>query len=145
MAYTKNLTCMSCKTVNKIPEDKLGAGPKCGSCGKPLAAGQVHDTDLATVIKCTTNDELPVVVDMWAPWCGPCRTMAPEFDKAAKDLKTVARFAKINTDKHQNASQRYNIRGIPALLLFKNGKEIARHAGVMRANELVKWVKTRSM
>ncbi len=145
MAYTKNLTCMSCKTVNKIPEDKLGAGPKCGSCGKPLAAGQVHDTDLATVLKCTANDELPVVVDMWAPWCGPCRTMAPEFDKAAKQMKTGARFAKINTDVHRNASQRFNIRGIPALLLFKNGKEIARHAGVMRSNELVKWVKTRSM
>ena len=145
MAYTKNLTCMSCKTVNKIPEDKLSAGPKCGNCGKPLAAGQVHDTDLATVLTCTTNDELPVIVDMWAPWCGPCRTMAPEFEKAAKELKTVARFAKINTDNHPSASKRYNIRGIPALLLFKNGNEIARHAGVMRASELVKWIKARSM
>ena len=145
MAYTKNLTCMSCRTVNKIPEDKLNAGPKCGSCGKPLANGQVHDTDLATVLKCTTNDELPVIVDMCAPWCGPCRTMASEFEKAAKELKTVDRFAKINTDIHRSASQRYNIRGIPALLLFKNGKEVARHAGVMRSAELVRWIKTRTM
>ena len=145
MAYTKNLTCMKCKTVNKIPEEKLGAGPKCGTCGTPLAAGQVHDVDLATVLKSAANDDLPVIVDFWAPWCGPCKTMGPEFEKAAKQLKTTARFAKINTDKHPNASQRYNIRGIPALLLFKNGKEIARHAGVMRSAELVKWVKTRSM
>lgn len=140
-----NLTCLECGSINRVPREKFGASPKCGVCGDKLVNGKVKDIDLATFEKSSKRDGMPLVVDMWAPWCGPCRTMAPEFSKAANELKSQARFIKVNTDEHPKAAARHNIRGIPALLLFKNGKEIARHSGVMRANELVRWVKSRTM
>ena len=145
MADAKNLSCLSCGSINRIPADKLGSGPKCGTCGDKLMSGKVQDVDGKTFETSAKRDGVPVVIDMWAPWCGPCRTMAPEFSKAAMEMKSEARFIKVNTDNNQKIAGRYNIRGIPALLLFKNGKEIARHAGVMRSAELVKWVRSRSM
>ncbi len=145
MGNPVNLTCHECGAINRIPDDKITANPKCGVCGDKLINGKVKDIDMATFDKSSKRDGMPLVVDMWAPWCGPCRTMAPEFSKAAAELKSQARFIKVNTDEFPKVAARHNIRGIPALLLFKNGKEIARHSGVMRSNELVRWVKSRTM
>ena len=107
--------------------------------------GKVKDIDFATLQKAAKRDDVPLVVDLWAPWCGPCRMMAPEFSKAATELKNSVRFVKVNTDTHQKALATYNVRGIPTVLLFKGGKEVARQSGAMRAPDIIKWVRSRSM
>jgi len=134
------LTCLTCGTVNAFPASRATEGPKCSSCGDPLASGKVAEVDLATLEKAARADGLPLVADLWAPWCGPCRAMAPEFAAAATQLKGRARFVKINTDEHPDAAIRYSIRGIPALLLFDQGRERNRHAGVMRTAQLTGWI-----
>lgn len=140
----KNLTCLSCGTVNRVPGERLSAKPKCGSCGQPLNLPKVTEIDAATLAKAGKRDQLPLVVDFWAPWCGPCRMMAPEFAKAATRLGTSVRFAKINTEDYPAASQRHNIRGIPTMVMFKNGKEIARQSGALRADQIIAWVQSHS-
>jgi thioredoxin 2 len=109
-----------------VPRARLAEGPKCGSCGDPLADGRVAELDAATHDKVTRGDGLPVLVDYWAPWCGPCRMMAPEFAKAAKALAPVARLMKLNTEDHPGIGARAGIRGIPALILYRDGRELAR-------------------
>ena len=138
----KNLTCLSCGTVNRVPEDRLSAKPKCGTCGQPLNPPKVKEIDAKTMAVASKRDQLPLVVDFWAPWCGPCRMMAPEFSKAATAMGTSTRFAKINTEEYPAVSQRHNIRGIPTMALFKNGKEIARQSGAMRADQIKAWVQS---
>jgi len=136
----KKLTCFECGQVNRVPEDKLGAGPKCGTCGAGLVSGKAVEVDFATLKKAARNDELPLVVDFWAPWCGPCRMMAPEFSKAAGELKGRARLVKLNTEEHQQAGSAYGIRGIPTMIRFENGREAARQSGAMQAGAIVNWV-----
>lgn len=135
------LTCASCGQVNRVPADRLGAGPKCATCGAKLVDGKVHEVDAAWLAKASRTDDLPLVVDFWAPWCGPCRMMAPEFSKAANELRGTARLVKLNTEAHPKASQTYGIRGIPMLALFKGGREKARQAGAMPAANIVSWVR----
>jgi thioredoxin 2 len=138
------LTCATCGQANRVPVAKLGAGPKCGSCGDALADGKVAEFDLATHDKSTRGDELPLVVDYWAPWCGPCRMMAPEFSKASKALAGHARFAKINTEDHPAVSQRLGIRGIPLLILWHRGREVARLPGARPAAEIEAFVRSKA-
>lgn len=133
------LTCAACGQANRVPAAKLAAGPKCGICGAALADGRVHDLD-ATAHDRIVKDDLPVLVDYWAPWCGPCRAMAPEFAKAAKQLAPAARLAKLNTEDHPAISARAGIRGIPALILYRKGREIARLAGARPAADIVAFV-----
>ncbi|RFP88035.1 thioredoxin TrxC [Rhodobacteraceae bacterium 63075] len=136
----KKLTCFECGQVNRVPEDKLGAGPKCGTCGAALVSGKAVEVDFATLKTAARNDELPLVVDFWAPWCGPCRMMAPEFSKAAGELKGRARLVKLNTEEHQQAGAAYGIRGIPTMIRFENGTEKKRQSGAMQAGAIVEWV-----
>lgn len=137
----KKLTCLDCGQVNRVPEDKLGAGAKCGTCGSRLISGKVTEVDLATLEKAARNDDIPLVVDFWAPWCGPCRQMAPQFAQAAGDLNGAARLVKLNTEDHPNAGAKYRIRGIPTMAAFVSGREAARQSGAMPAAMIANWVR----
>lgn len=138
----KTLTCLSCAQLNRVPEDKLGRGPKCATCGAALLPGKPIDVDPAILQKAVRNDDLPLVADFWAPWCGPCRSMAPEFAKAAKALDGRARLVKLNTQDHASAGARYRIRGIPTLIAFERGKEKKRQSGVMRQSQITGWLRS---
>lgn len=140
MADGVKLTCATCGQMNRVPAGRLMAGPKCGSCGDALTGGQVHELDALSHDKAVRGDELPLLVDYWAPWCGPCRMMAPEFAKAAKTLAPRARLAKLNTEDHPAIAQRAGIRGIPALILYHRGREVARLAGARPAADIVAFV-----
>lgn len=140
MTEAVKLTCATCGQMNRVPTAKLAEGPKCGSCGDPLADGRVAELDARAHDKATRGDELPLLVDYWAPWCGPCRMMAPEFAKAAQALKGRARLAKLNTEDHPDIAGRARIQGIPALVLYRNGCELARLAGARPAADIVAFV-----
>lgn len=140
MADLKKMTCFECGQVNRAPADRV-AGAKCGTCGVKLSSGKAVEIDLATLQKAARNDEVPLVVDFWAPWCGPCRMMAPEFSKAAQAVNGDARLVKINTEEFPAASQKYGIRGIPTMIGFKKGKEVKRQSGAMPGSQIVSWVK----
>lgn len=135
------LTCFDCGQVNKIPGDKLQAGPKCGTCGASLMPNKAVEVDPAILEKASKRDDIPLVVDFWAPWCGPCRMMAPEFSKAAQTLNGQARLVKLNTEDHQQAGMRYNIRGIPTMVAFERGREAKRQSGALREAQIVGWVR----
>ena len=138
---SRKLTCLHCGQVNRVPEARLGAGPKCGTCGEKLMSSKAVEVDLATLHKAARHDELPLVVDFWAPWCGPCRMMAPEFSKAADTLVGQARLVKLNTEAHPQAGAAYNIRGIPTMAAFVDGRERQRQSGAMPAASIVEWIK----
>ena len=135
------LTCATCGQANRVPVARLADSPKCGVCGEVLVDGKVAELDAATHDKVTRGDGLPVLVDYWAPWCGPCRMMAPEFAKAAKALAGQARLMKLNTEDHPQVSSRAGIRGIPALILYRNGRELARLSGARPAADITAFVR----
>jgi thioredoxin 2 len=137
VADTMKLTCATCGQANRVPAARLSEGPICGSCGEALVNGRVGELDAATHDKVTRGDGVPVLVDYWAPWCGPCRMMAPEFAKAAKALAPSVRLMKLNTEDHPEISARAGIRGIPALILYRSGREVARLAGARPAADIV--------
>jgi thioredoxin 2 len=137
VAEAVRLTCPTCGQANRVPMARLAAGPKCGVCGAALADGRVAELDAATHDKVTRGDGLPVLVDYWAPWCGPCRMMGPEFAKAAQALAPAVRLMKLNTEDHPTIASRAGIRGIPALILYRNGREVARLAGARPAADII--------
>ena len=133
------LACLDCGQASRVPREKLGAGPKCGTCGAKLIRSEPAEVSLDVLEKAARIDTLPLIVDFWAAWCGPCRMMAPEFAKAAKALEGQARFVKLDTEAFPEAGQRYNIRGIPLLVAFRGGREVRRQAGAMPAAQILAW------
>lgn len=125
------LVCFDCSQVNQVPADRIGSGPKCGTCGGLLFSGKAQAIDAVTLAKAIRTDEVPLVVDFWAPWCGPCRGMAPAFSKAASVLKGKVRLVKLNTEAHPKATSGFAVRGIPTMISFRNGKECDRQVGAL--------------
>ena|SRR5258708_26918990 len=134
------IACASCGTANRVPSARLAEDPKCGKCGAPLLDGKPVALDEASFDSFLSRTELPVLVDFWADWCGPCKAMAPAFARVAAELKTRVRFAKVDTERAQNVAGRFGIRSIPTLILFRGAREAARVSGAMDARSIEGWL-----
>ncbi|WP_275096928.1 thioredoxin TrxC [Sedimenticola hydrogenitrophicus] len=134
-----HIVCPHCQGVNRVPERRLAEEPKCGKCRRPLFNATPIALNGAGFERFITRSELPLLVDFWAPWCGPCRMMAPAFEQAARRLEPRVQLIKLNTEEEQAVAARYGIRSIPTLILFRGGAEIARVSGAMDAAGLVAW------
>lgn len=141
MSAVIQLACPHCRAINRVPGDRLGDAPNCGRCHAALFVGRPVALDSAGFEAFALRSELPLLVDFWAPWCGPCQTMAPHFEKAASVLEPDVRLAKIDTQAHPDLGQRFGIRSIPTLILFTGGRELARHSGAMATAGIVQWAR----
>ncbi len=136
------LVCPSCQAVNRIPTARLGDDPRCGKCKQPLFGGHPISLTDQTFDKHLSRSDIPLVVDFWAPWCGPCKMMAPFFEQAASELEPRVRLAKVNTDENRALAMRYQINSIPTTAVFKGGREVARQPGAMNLPQLLQWIKS---
>lgn len=140
MSNSLHIVCPSCGGVNRVPQDRLASAPHCGKCkdllfqGKPVALG---DNDFQRHLE---RSDIPLVVDFWAAWCGPCRMMAPAFEQAAQQMEPRVRFVKVDTEAARMTAGRFNIRSIPTLILFHQGQEVGRMSGAMDSGGLTRWI-----
>ena len=141
MSGNRQIVCPHCGGINRVPDDRPAEAAKCGKCKSPLFAGKPADADAAMFEKQTRRSDVPVLVDVWAPWCGPCRMMAPEFEAAAKALEPDVRLIKLNSEAQPGVAAQLGIRGIPTMLLYANGREVGRISGAMQARQIVSWAR----
>jgi len=137
-----NVVCPHCNTTNRVPRARLTDAPTCGACKQQLFDGHPFELTRASFDRQVASNDLPLVIDFWAPWCGPCLSMAPAYEQAAAQLSPQVRLAKLNTEVEQDIAARFAIRGIPTLIAFKGGREVARQSGAMNLASLLAWVKT---
>ena len=135
------VACPACNTLNRFPRERLteGFAGKCGQCRSALFTGHPVALNAESFEAHARKSDIPLLVDFWAPWCGPCKAMAPQFEKAAGRLEPEVRLAKVNTDEEQALAGRFSIQGIPTMILLKHGKEIARQSGLMDAARIEQW------
>jgi len=134
-----HIVCPKCIAVNRIPSQRLADNPKCGKCSGPLFNAHPVELNSGSFQKHLQRNDIPLLVDFWAPWCGPCKMMAPAFEQAAAQLEPRVRLAKVNTEVEQALGASHGIRSIPTLALFRHGREIARQAGAMGTADIVRW------
>jgi thioredoxin 2 len=142
MSELVHIVCPHCRSVNRVPGTRLSEGPKCGQCHAPLFTGHSTALTVADFDVHAVRNDIPLVVDFWAPWCGPCRIMAPAFEQAAKALEPLARLAKVNTEDEPTLASRFGIASIPTMIIFRNGHEVARQPGALGLQDIVRWVRS---
>ena len=134
------IVCPQCDGLNRVPNQRLAENPTCGKCKQPLFNGKPVALTDANFNQHINGSDLPVIVDFWAPWCGPCKTMAPAYEQAAAKIEPRAILAKVDTEQNQQLAQRFAIRSIPTLAVFKAGKQVASQPGAMSLAQLVQWI-----
>lgn len=142
MSETLQLVCPHCDAINRAEASRLSEGPVCGKCKKPIFTGHYLELTSQNFEAQTTQSDLPVLIDFWAPWCGPCRMMSPVIDQAAQELQFKLRVAKINTDAEGSLAGNFGIRGIPTLIVLDHGREIARQSGAVNYAGLLAWLQS---